>query len=33
MDLLQKILECKDEDVDSIIEKAINDADMNAEKS
>ncbi|MBO5183757.1 MAG: hypothetical protein J6B64_05130 [Bacilli bacterium] len=32
MDLFQKILECKEEDVDSIIETAINEANANAEK-
>ena len=32
MDVFQKILECKDEEVDSIIEAAINDANINAEK-
>lgn len=32
MDLFQKILECKEEDVDSIIETAINEANVNAEK-
>ena len=31
MDLFQKILECKEEDVDSIIETAINEANANAE--
>ena len=32
MDVFQKILECKEEEVDSIIEAAINDANINAEK-
>ena len=32
MDLFQKILECKEEDVDSIIETAINEANANAAK-
>lgn len=32
MDLFQKILECKEENVDSIIETAINEANANAEK-
>lgn len=32
MDLFQKILECKEEDIDSIIETAINEANANAEK-
>lgn len=32
MDLFQEILECKEEDVDSIIETAINEANANAEK-
>ena len=32
MELFQKILECKEEDVDSIIETAINEANANAEK-
>lgn len=32
MDLFQKILECKEEDVDSIIKTAINEANANAEK-
>ena len=32
MDVFQKILECKEEEVDSIIEAAINDANANAEK-
>lgn len=32
MDLFQKILECKEKDVDSIIETAINEANANAEK-
>lgn len=32
MDLFQKILKCKEEDVDSIIETAINEANANAEK-
>lgn len=32
MDLFKKILECKEEDVDSIIETAINEANANAEK-
>ena len=32
MDLFQKILECKEEDVDSIIGTAINEANANAEK-
>lgn len=32
MNLFQKILECKEEDVDSIIETAINEANANAEK-
>lgn len=32
MDLFQKILECKEEDVDSIIETAINESNENAEK-
>ena len=32
MDLFQKILDCKEEDVDSIIETAINEANANAEK-
>lgn len=32
MDLFQKILECNEEEVDSIIEKAISDANTNAEK-
>ena len=32
MDLFQKILECKEDDVDSIIETAINEANANAEK-
>ncbi len=32
MDLLQKIMECKEEDVDSIIETAINEANSNAAK-
>ena len=32
MDLLKNILECNDEEVDSIIESAINDANINAEK-
>ena len=32
MELFQKILGCKEEKVDSIVEKAINEADTNAEK-
>ena len=32
MDLLQRILECKEEEVDSIIEAAINEANIKAEK-
>lgn len=32
MDVFQKILDCKEEEVDSIIEGAINDANLNAEK-
>ena len=32
MNLFQRILECSEEDVDSIIETAINEADTNAEK-
>lgn len=32
MDLFQKIIECKEEDVDSIIETAINEANANAAK-
>lgn len=32
MDLFQKILECNEEEVDSIIEQAIKDADSNADK-
>ena len=32
MDVFQKIMECKEEDVDSIIETAINEANANAEK-
>lgn len=32
MDVFQKILKCKEEEVDSIIEAAINDANINAEK-
>ena len=32
MDLFQRILECNEEEVDSIIETAIKDADSNAEK-
>ena len=32
MDLLQRIIECKDEEVDSIIEQAIKEANENAEK-
>ena len=32
MELFQKILDCKEEEVDPIIEKAINEANTNAEK-
>lgn len=32
MDLFQKLIECKEEEVDSIIEIAINEANTNAEK-
>ena len=32
MELFQKVLGCKEEEVDSIIEKAINEANTNAEK-
>ena len=32
MDVFQKILECKEEEIDTIIEAAINDANINAEK-
>ena len=32
MDLLQRILECSEEEVDSIIDQAIKDADNNAVK-
>ena len=32
MELFQKILECKEEEVDSIIKAAINESDINAEK-
>ena len=32
MDLLQRIIECSEDEVDSIIEKAIKEADANAEK-
>lgn len=32
MDLFQRILECKDEEVDLIIETAINEANINSEK-
>ena len=32
MDVFQKILECKEEEIDSIIEATINDANINAEK-
>ena len=32
MDVFQKILECKEEEIDTIIEAAISDANINAEK-
>ena len=31
MDLFQRILECDDEEVDSILEEAIKEADKNAQ--